>query len=540
MTDETAAYATGIKTRINSSKIPFGYSVEWMEWDSNFRNTGLQCGDIITGVNNTMYSEEEKSVENAKAIGNYLEAAFFEELGWNNLQPVTLHIVRDDERIDITGKLRKPVTYFSKEQRRILGDNGPERLANDGFSSAWASWYEKLVRHLIRFIDDKRWERAALDNRMMLTEHLEIKERIDFLCKKYPGRFADTVLSDWELAKNILEGNLYNDITEATLEYRAIGAKRVEAVKAASQNAKTAFIESIKADCIETFPAINAIHGDVEMAAGKKLILPSITFENFINDLGKTFAVIGNTKDGFYFIHLNSPEMDIFFRTLFYYKAQVTPDIPEQYGFIAEILNEPAMLTYNGKAITGVMVKTIAGMAGDGHVFINLSLPPQNGRVSFSGEEALTLFAAPEVADTADPKQVIEAMIHYIKVGDMNAWRKLFATWQIYQEGDAPPYMDMAYWMPDESYQNTWEKSRRLILKEVYDARIVYVNAVKTVVNANPVTGVPHVEQVKVIIDHIGNFNSEYRGYSNIYVHRQWFLQRLDNGPWRIKELQGL
>lgn len=537
--EEKAGYLTGIKTRINNTS-PFGYTVEWMEWDSKFRKTDLQYGDIIIGVNNKMYSEAEKNEENTRAIGNYLEVTFFEETDCNVTELVTLHIVRDNERIEIKGKLYKPVTYFNKEQRRILGDGGPDRLANDGFSRAWASWYEKLVQHLKLYIDDKRWERSAIDNRMRLAEHLEWKERIDFLYSKYPGSFSETVLSDWEVVKKILEGNQYNDITEATLEYREIGAKRVNMVKEASYKAKEIFIEKIKPDTITTFPAINPVYGDIESATGKKVILPIITFDNFINDLGKTFAVIGNTKDGFYFLHLNSPEMDLFFRTLFYYKAQVTPDVPEKFEFIVEILNEPTMLSYHGKAIMGIMVKAIAGVAGDEHVFIDLTLSAQNGKVVFSGEESLSLFSAPDIAETADPRQVIETMIHYIKVGDMKAWKKLFATWQIYAEWDGPPYMDMTYWMPDESYQNAWEKSRRLILKDVYDVRVTYVSPIKVTVNENQTTGIPNVEQAKVIVDHIGYFDGEHRSFSNLYVHRQWILQRLDEGSWKIKELQGL
>lgn len=540
MTDENAGYTTGIKTRIKNNTSTFGYAVEWMEWDSEFRNTDLQFGDIIIGVNDKMYSEDEKNIENTRAIGNYLEATFFEETGWNVKEPVTLHIVRDYKKADIVGNLRRPAIYFNKEQRRILGDSGPDRLANDGFSTAWASWYERLVQHLKLYIDDKRWERSSIDNRMKLAEHLEWKERVDFLCNKYPCSFSKTVLGDWQLVKEILEGTQYNDITEVALEYREIGAKRVNMVKEASHKAKEIFVDKIKPDTIIPFPAINPVYGDIELAVGKKIILPIITFENFINDLGKTFAVIGNIKDGFYFVHLNSPEMDLFFRTLFYYKAQVTPDVPEKYEFTVEVLNEPAMLTYYGKAIMGIMVKTVAGMAGDKHVFIDLTLLSKNGKVIFSGEEDLSLFSAPDIAETADPRQVIEAMIHYIKVGDMKAWKKLFATWQIYTDWDGPPYMDMAYWMPDESYQNAWEKSRRLVLKDVYDARVIHVSPAKVVVKEKPATGIPQVEQVKVIIDHIGYFDGEYRSFSSLYVHRQWILQRLDNGPWKIKELQGL
>lgn len=540
MNEEAEIYSTGIKTRIENGRQPFGYSVEWMEWDSHFRNSGLQYGDIIIGVNEKMYAEENKNTENTKAIGGYLEASFFTESGWDVLQPVVLHIVRDEERIEISGLLKKQVTYFNKDHKQLLGDNGPERMSNDGFTSTWASWYERLTHHLKLYIDDKRWERTALDNRRILAEHNEWKSRVDFLCTKYNGRFSDAVLADWKLVEQILEGRQYNDITAEMLEYRSIGAKRVATVQEVSQKAKEAFIENIGTERIAPFPAVNPVNDNIELVAGKKILLPVITFENFINDLGKTYAVIGNSNDGYYFIHLNSPEMDLFFRTLFYYKAQVTPDVEERYEFIAEILNAPAILTYHGKPVTGVMVKVIAGMAGNGNVFIDLTLPVADKKVAFCGQQELVLFAAPPVEASASAEEVVNAMIYYIKVGDMDAWRKLFATWQIYTDWDGPPYIDMAYWMPEENYQNTWEKSRHLILNNVYDARIAYKTKARTVINENPATGVPKVEQVSVLIDHIGLFDGQYRSFSNLYVHRKWVLQRLYDGPWKIKELQGL
>lgn len=540
MNEAAEIYSTGIKTRIESSKRPFGYSVEWMEWDSDFRNRGLQYGDIIIGVNEKMYTEENKNAENTKAIGGYLEATFFEESGWNLQQPVVLRIVRDEVTIEISGLLRKQRTYFDKDNRPLLGAKGPVRMSNDGFSSAWASWYERLTHHLTLFLDDKRWERSAIDNRRILAEHKEWKTRIDFLCAKYPGGFADTVLADWKLVEQILEGCHYNDITAETLEYRAIGAKRVAAVQELSKTAKEAFIRNISAESIVAFPAVNPVKDDIEKVAGKKIVLPVITFENFINDLGKTYAVIGNANDGYYFIHLNSPEMDVFFRTLFYYKAQVTPDVEERYGFIGEVLNEPVILMYHAKPVAGVMVKVIAGMAGNDNVFIDLTLPVTDKKVIFSGQEELVLFAAPPLNESASAEEVVKAMIYYIKVGDMDAWRKLFANWQIYTDWDGPPYIDMTYWMPEENYQNTWEKSRHLILNSVYDARIVYKTNMQTVVKENPAAGVPRVEQIKVLIDHIGFFDGQYRSFSSLVVHRKWVLQRLNDGPWKIRELQGL
>ena len=282
---------------------------------------------------------------------------------------------------------------------------------------------------------------------------------------------------------------------------------------------------------IPAFPAMDPVHGNILEVAGKITTVPTITYDQFINDLGKSYAVIGSAQDRYYFIHLNSKELDVFFKTLFHYQAQVTPDIKECYQFFAEILNEPTMLSYGGKAITGLMVKVLAGMAGESNVFIDIGKAGENGIAIFEGEKALKIFAAIPLDDAASPQQVIEAMIYYIKLGDMAAWRKLFCNWQIYSEWEGPPFMDLGYFFTHESYQHTWEKSRRQILNDIFDARVLYSGPVKTVVEENKRTGVPKVEQVKIIIDHVGKFEGVYRSVSNLYVHQKWVLQRLNGGP---------
>jgi hypothetical protein len=50
----------------------------------------------------------------------------------------------------------------------------------------------------------------------------------------------------------------------------------------------------------------------------------------------------------------------------------------------------------------------------------------------------------------------------------------------------------------------------------------------------------PRVESVRVILDHVGLIDGEYRTFSDINVHRVWRLQRLNGGPWKITEAQRL
>jgi hypothetical protein len=537
---KATSLTTGIKTRSNNTEDPYGYIVEWLEWDSGFRNSTLQYADIIIGVNEKIYVKENQEKDQPKAIGSYLESSFWNEHDAMDGQEIVLHVLRENKQLSIKGKILQQQIYLNEEGRQCFGVNGPPRMSNDGFASVWANWYEKFVHHSGLYIDDKRWERSAIDNRRILEEHVEWKDRIDYLVQHYPGDFSTAVLTDWELVRNILEGVLYTDIRAEDLEYRQLGEQRKLLVREAAVKDKAAFLMQTQDKTVPAFPAMDAVHGNIKDVTGKIVSLPKIGFNQFINDLGKSYAVVGSVKDGYYFIHLNSKEMDVFFKTLFHYQAQVTPDVPEQYQFIAELLNEPAILTYEGSAVTGIMVKLLAGTAGEEQVFIDVSKANGAGRAFFAGEAALSVFAGYQLDDDADPQQVIEAMICYIKLGDMASWKKLFCNWRIYEYGDGPPFMDLAYLFSEEAYQQAWTQSRHQILNAVYDARVLYTGPVKTTIEANKSNGVPRVDQVKIIVDHIGMFDGAYSSMSNLYLHRKWVLQRLNSGPWKIINLQPL
>ena len=42
------------------------------------------------------------------------------------------------------------------------------------------------------------------------------------------------------------------------------------------------------------------------------------------------------------------------------------------------------------------------------------------------------------------------------------------------------------------------------------------------------------VQEVRVLVNHIGKVDSEFRTFAGSMLHRRWDLQRLDDGPWRI------
>lgn len=188
----------GIITREQIDEEPYGFGVEWLEWDSEFRKTDLKYQDIVIGVNDHFYLKENREKQAPKAIGNYLETVYWSEQAAVDGQMVTLHLYRKGNKLSVQGRIHSQRQYLNANNKQILGVNGPERLGRDGFSSPWASWYEQFTKHAELYLTDRLWIRSIIDNRRLLNEHLEWKPRVDFLKHNYPGQFSEAVVADWE------------------------------------------------------------------------------------------------------------------------------------------------------------------------------------------------------------------------------------------------------------------------------------------------------------------------------------------------------
>ena len=132
----TSTVTSGIKTREQGDNDPYGHIVEWIEWNSDFRNGDLQHADIIIGVNDKKYLKENRVIDHPKAIGNYLESTWWVEQGIDDGQTITLQVFREGQVLSVPGKIQEHQLYFNAENRQTIGVNGPTRMNNDGFSSA--------------------------------------------------------------------------------------------------------------------------------------------------------------------------------------------------------------------------------------------------------------------------------------------------------------------------------------------------------------------------------------------------------------------
>jgi hypothetical protein len=85
-----------------------------------------------------------------------------------------------------------------------------------------------------------------------------------------------------------------------------------------------------------------------------------------------------------------------------------------------------------------------------------------------------------------------------------------------------------------------WTRARASMLGRVYDARVLWTGDPRVVTDGSGYPGAPRIEEVDVVIDHIGKFDDGYRVFTDTTVHRQWQLQRVNGGPWRIHSVQSI
>lgn len=528
---------TDVKSWIKTDAVtdPFarrGFRVTWIDWDSDFRDSDLQIEDMIVGYDDVSFEPFLEPGKHGSAIGQYGETMYWQKLGVKHNQKITLKVFREgiEEPLEISGKLLAQRFYYDVKEKRSLGPGGPPNISTDGFSGSWSGWYERLTSKMSSILDGG-WDHKKINNKKELKEHEEYKKRIDYLLEKYPGPFANVVLSDWQIVYDNLLGK---EIDDVDLEYRKIGAKRVETVKQEAQDAWDKIHADLQNEFISAFPTVDV--NEREKVQGKIIALPWITPRNIINDLGQTFAVIGNRTEGYYFVQLSdSVPVRKFYDAMFRYQSQVSSKLKERYQYIAKITGEPTLITYDRKPVTGLMAEIIAVRAGDGEFFVDLQ--DSDNEIKFAGQEKINQFVPLHVEDNASPQRVIEAMIEAVKIVHEKAWKNLFATWKTFRYwGDHiafnPSYISIS------SLSSAWKSSRELISDRLYDVRVDKTSRIRRIIQKNSEAGLPDIDEVDVFVDHFELVDGKYRSFLDVNVRRKWTLQRLDEGPWRITTVQ--
>ena len=160
--------------------------VTWIAWDSGFRATDLRIRDRIVAVDGVSLRDELVPGKFGSLIGQATESLTWQAAGASAGRPMTLRVLRDDAELDVVGSLVSERLYRMGDTSAIA-PGGPASLQNDGFDSAWSSWYEAFVKRM-SYVLDYGWVRNAFDNRAALTEHDDWLPRVQYVEQHHPGR----------------------------------------------------------------------------------------------------------------------------------------------------------------------------------------------------------------------------------------------------------------------------------------------------------------------------------------------------------------
>jgi hypothetical protein len=255
---------------------------------------------------------------------------------------------------------------------------------------------------------------------------------------------------------------------------------------------------------------------------------------SWVEYAGQTYFAFGSPEDGFYFAGAESEAARAMLIARERYGRIVTPYLNETYAFVGRIADNASLRMVGETGYYGLEVEIVAALLGDA-MFVDLT-QRQGTMVKFAGEDELAMPAHALPADSASPREVMEAFVGTLKNGDMKLWQQLFADWSITQLDGGRMRINPHDMRINDNY---WQYSRQSMVQKVYDLRVGWVDEVVALTTGQEFDGAPKVEQVTVQLDTIGLFDGEYRRFGAA-VNRTWELQRVNGGPWRISSLQNL
>lgn len=520
--------SSGVRATIEE-RGPFGVHVTWINWDSPFRETGLAIGDRIVAVDGERLEAGSEEIKRRQHVGSFSEQERWKKRGAREGQAVVLTVLRRGEEVEVSGALRAKRSWRSDDNRPLLAPDGPVTISNDGFAGGWGGWYEKLVERLSITLDGS-W-RHRIDNRARLRDLLAEKPRVDALCTRWPGNFANILAADFSKAANYLEGRTHQ-VTAADLEYRGLGAARAAQIREAAKTARAAFIAKLGAEVIPLFPAGDAMSISVrEKVAGKYVVLPPFGKGSQWIEGRRHWYAAGDARQGYYFVDVHHEAMERAFSAQWRFMKLIDPKPKYPYAIIGRIGPGPKMVAKDGRAYTGFDVEPVAITFGSDELFVDLT--ERDGDESrYAGEPIAAPLA--EFSPTLSPAQLIDLFFAALKRGDQQTWNACFATWEVRNYGpDRIFYSPQAPTYPP-ALEREWVRARELIQGPVYDVRVAAVDPPELMVSPSMLEGAPLVEQVLVEVDHIGLIDGVHRAYADNKTHRLWPLQRRDGGPWRI------
>ena len=509
--------------------------VSWIDWDSGFRDSGLQIQDRIVGFQGTPLTlpddPKERRIARDRVIGGLSESKFFADLGLKDGSPLTVTILRRNvpgrgwQKLDCKGSVRAERYYYTAQEKSAIAPGGPERLARNDVGDSWMTWLEKRVFDWSVILDG-RWL-SKFDSRRELANHLEMKPRIDAALKEYPGMFSQRLAEDWQRVAESLSGRKV-ELPADALAFREQSDVIEKEIAAAGEAAWADFLKAHNA--VDELATLDLVRDDRAPIVGKVIALPELAWQGSVKDGDRPVFVTDHSSYTCYVV-ADQPAMQKFWRTQADYQARVEPRIPEKYDVIARVAPDTKLVvTPRGGARIGLNVEVLAVRLPE-HFFVDVTTDAP----SFAGADKATARGAALPPDNAGPADVMRAYVQAVKTGDEKQWLALYSDWIAWSDEVRP------YYRPFDQYTNymsDYTRARNLLLHKVSHVEPVWEGDPRVLLEA--FEGVPKVEQVSVLVDHIGPFDYGDHVFCTNELTRLWQLQRRDGGPWRIASRNGL
>ncbi len=510
--------------RTDSDAKPYGFVVHWIPWDGGFRGTDLRLGDVITAIDDKVFTPEKKDFD----FGQYGEEQHWDKVGAKDGTPTTLTVVRDGKTLKIGGNVRADRFYTSDEGKRTIGLDGPQAMARDGFDEAWSFWAETIARDLA----DAPSALYHQNTRQYLERLEQHRPRIDYLVKTFPkSAFGRATKDDFEKAVELIRGRKY-ELTEDDLSYRSLSARRVEKASELAVKTRDELVAKLGAVPLASLPSIHPIRGDRKAIAGKIVTLPRL--EEEISEAGHGWYAPSGAGDGVFLVDTRSRAFVAIFRAMERFKQRIAPYLNDVFEIIGKVTDRPGMVATRRTVYTGVVVEPIAALV-DGKMFVDVSGGSPDA--PFAGEAEAVKPPAVDTRKDMTPAETFRSFVNALKLGDQDLWQGFFASWSCEPTGRGDEWVYDAEGGPTPNAHNLhYVTARRVIMSSVYDVRVVSEGSPKTIYDEDGT----RVEMVVLDVDPIGLFDGEYRSFRSVDVHRIWHMQRVDGGPWKIVSGQGI
>lgn len=534
---DTLSAGIGTDSRLDES--PPHFRVNWIPWQSGFRDSGLQIGDRIVAVLGKAVERPADSTALQRYtqgfIGQLSEHQTWAAQGLQDGAPLRLSVRRrhpDGEgwqTIEVNGELRAARSWRDESGRPMVSPDGPGAHDRDGQPEAWGRWLEEVFPKAVRMALDNLWQQAGANTRYELQELQKLGPQVACLAEKYPGACARAVSADYARAIACLDAPR-PAITDADLAWRKAAEERIAEVRALAQAAWKECLAQHAVETIAAFPAPNPFLDDPSKVVGKCLVLPPIRNRDWVVE-GHHNWWAAREGTGVWLCDTEHPQAVQVRLAARRYQRRVSPDLPAEYQLLVRVLPEPRMLFASDMVFKGYTVQPVAALVGDA-MFVACT---PDGEPKFAGEDS-TQPRATRLPDDATPRQVIEALIDAAKLGDQDGFSALFAPWQI----STRKGQTMVFPNPTPISGNEWERTRRWLSQRVADVKVVWVDDVQLVASPDAFPGAPKIEATEVEVEHWGVFDGRTHAFMNTGLNRRWPMQRIDGGPWRIARVQNI